>query len=38
MFMSVRLARPVLAEQGVHLATPQVEVDRVVGERRRGSA
>jgi hypothetical protein len=27
-----RLARPVLAQQGVHLAGAQVEVDPVVGD------
>ena len=33
-----RLARSVLAEQGVDLALPQIEVDRVVGDERRRTA
>ena len=36
-FISVRLAGAVLAEQAVHLAAAQVEVDLVVGEEPRKS-
>ena len=38
MFMSVDLPAPFSPEQRVDLAAPQLEVDVVVGERRRGSA
>ena len=37
-FIERALARAVLAEQAVHLAVLQVEVDLVVGERRPGTA